>query len=142
MARSKPHWPSQKPLLTGKPPPSQVAPPSTDRWTVPFASAVPARTVTVAPTLLIASLLSVLMAVANVRVKVGDTLPPTAAVPALGVRQIPLLAATLEWIPTSRLLELPGSNSTSVPHVVMSVPDGVLATSENVGVTPSAVLLK
>src|SRR4051812_13924593 len=75
MARSKPHWPSQKPLLTGKPDPpgSQVAPPSSDLWTVPFASAVPAKTVTVAPTLLIASLLSVLMAVANVRVKVGDT---------------------------------------------------------------------
>src|SRR3954462_1991545 len=108
MARSKKHWGSQKPLLTGKPAGAQVAPPSTDLWIVPVASPVAAKTVTTAPTLLSASLMSTSAAVASVRANAGETLPPTDAVPALIVRQIPWLAATLDAMPTSRLLELPG----------------------------------
>src|SRR5512132_4419817 len=100
MDRSKPHCGLQKPLLTGKPERagSQVAPPSTDLWIVPARGARPspvaAKTVTTAPTLLTASLLSTSTPVASVRANTGDTLPPTDAVPALIVRQIPWLAAT------------------------------------------------
>src|SRR3954463_15666484 len=97
MARSKLHWPSQKLLLTGKPERagSQVAPPSTDWWIVPVFSAVAARTGTTAPTLLIASIALMVSGRANVRVNVGDTLPPTEAVPAFTVRQIPAAPALL-----------------------------------------------
>ena len=47
----------------------------------------------------------------------------------------------MDSIPTRRLFELPGSNSTSVPHVA-AAPEGVLATSENTGAAPSAVSVK
>src|SRR5262249_3952621 len=148
MARSYEHWGSQKLLLTGKPiAVSQVAPPSTDWWIVPVFSPVAARTVTTAPTLLIASIAFPLTNVVvsgrvNVRVNVGDTLPPTEAVPAFTVRQIPAPPALLvDSTATRRLFELPGSNTTCLPRVVLRA-EGTLATNENTGVAPSAVSVK